>query len=370
MAGRGALVSEHPLSLGAIGATGTSAANRLARDADLVIGIGTRWSDFTTASKSAFQHPDVRFVNVNVAAFDAGKLSGLPVLADARVALEQLRDALAGHRVDPAWEQRAGSEARDWAAEVRRLMSPDGGTAALPSQAQIIGEINEAAGETGVIVCAAGSAPGDLHKLWVARDPAGKGYHVEYGYSCMGYEIPGGIGVKLAAPEREVYVLVGDGSYLMLPGELVTAVAQRVPIVIVLVDNHGYASIGALSRSVGSGGFGTLYRFSENGSVPVDPASTDVLPIDLAANAESLGARVIRCKTIAELGDALADARGADGPVVVHIEADRYQGVPSYDSWWDVPVAEVSEEEAVRTAREGYERDHAAQRQYLRSTHE
>ena len=370
MAGRGALVSDHRLSLGAIGATGTSAANRLARDADLVIGIGTRWSDFTTASKSAFQAPEVRFINVNVAAFDAGKLSGLPVLADARVALDQLRDALAGHRVDPSWEDRAGSEARDWAAEVRRLISPDGGTGRLPSQAQIIGQINEAAGETGVVVCAAGSAPGDLHKLWVARDPAGKGYHVEYGYSCMGYEIPGGIGVKLAAPEREVYVLVGDGSYLMLPGELVTAVAQRVPIVIVLVDNHGYASIGALSRSVGSGGFGTLYRFSENGSVPVDPASTDVLPIDLAANAESLGARVIRCETIAELRDALAAARGADGPVVVYIEADRYQGVPSYDSWWDVPVAEVSDEDTVRAAREGYERDHAVQRQYLRSADE
>ena len=373
MAGRGALVSAHPLSLGAIGATGTSAANRLARDADLVIGIGTRWSDFTTASKSAFQDPEVRFVNVNVAAFDAGKQSGLPVLADARVALEQLREALAGHRVDPAWEGRAGSEARDWSAEVTRLISPDGndsGPPTLPSQAQIIGQINEAAGETGVIVCAAGSAPGDLHKLWVARDPAGKGYHVEYGYSCMGYEIPGAIGVKLAAPEREVYALVGDGSYLMLPGELVTAVAQRVPIVIVLVDNHGYASIGALSRSVGSGGFGTLYRFSENGSVPVDPASTDVLPIDLAANAESLGAQVVRTKTIAEVRDALADARGAAGPVVVYIEADRYRGVPSYDSWWDVPVAEVSEEDTVRAAREGYERDHAAQRQYLRSVDE
>ena len=218
-----------------------------------------------------------------------------------------------------------------------------------------------------MLVNAAGSAPGDLHKLWVARDPAGKGYHVEYGYSCMGYEIPGGIGVKLAAPEREVYVLVGDGSYLMLPGELVTAVAQRVPIVIVLVDNHGYASIGALSRSLGSSGFGTLYRFSDNGSVPVDPASTEVLPIDLAANAESLGARVVRASSIGELREALAGARGADGPVVVYIEADRYKGVPGYESWWDVPVAEVSEEDAVRAAREAYERDHAAQRQYLRS---
>jgi 3D-(3,5/4)-trihydroxycyclohexane-1,2-dione acylhydrolase (decyclizing) len=367
MAGRGALVSDHPVSLGAIGATGTSAANRLAREADLVIGIGTRWSDFTTASKSAFQDPDVRFINVNVAGFDAGKHSGLPVVGDARVALGQLRPALDGHRVDADWAQRARSESAAWGQEVARLVSGNGDRQGPPTQAQIIKEINDAAGETGVIVNAAGSAPGDLHKLWFARDPAGKGYHVEYGYSCMGYEIPGGIGVKLAAPEREVYVLVGDGSYLLMPGELVTAVAERVPIVIVLVDNHGYASIGALSRSIGSSGFGTLYRFSDNGSVPVDPASTDVLPIDLAANAESLGARVVRASTIEDLRDGLASARGADGPVVVYIEADRYAGVPSYESWWDVPVAEVSEEDTVRAARAGYERDHAAQRQYLRS---
>ena len=249
------------------------------------------------------------------------------------------------------------------------LVAPDDpGTP--PSQAEIIGQVNDAAGETGVVVCAAGSAPGDLHKLWRARDPDGKGYHVEYGYSCMGYEIPGGMGVKLAAPEREVYVLVGDGSYLMLPGELVTAVAQRVPIVIVLVDNHGYASIGALSRSIGSSGFGTLYRFSDNGSVPLDPASTDVLPLDLAANAESLGARVVRTHTVEELREALAGARGADGPVVIHIEADRYRGVPSYESWWDVPVAEVSEEASVQAAREGYDRAHVDQRRYLRSPHE
>jgi len=370
MAGRGALTSDHPLSLGAIGATGTSAANRIAREADLVIGIGTRWSDFTTASKSAFQDPGVRFVNVNVAGFDAGKQSGLPVVGDARVVLEQLRDVLAGYRVAGDWEGRARAEARGWADELARVLSLDGDPGGPPTQAQIIKEINDAAGETGVLVNAAGSAPGDLHKLWVARDPAGKGYHVEYGYSCMGYEIPGGIGVKLAAPEREVYVLVGDGSYLLMPGELVTAVAERVPIVIVLVDNHGYASIGALSRSIGSGGFGTLYRFSDNGSVPVDPASTEVLPIDLAANAESLGARVVRAGSIAELREGLASARGADGPVVIHIEADRYAGVPSYESWWDVPVAEVSEEEAVQAARAEYERAHASQRQYLGSPYE
>jgi 3D-(3,5/4)-trihydroxycyclohexane-1,2-dione acylhydrolase (decyclizing) len=355
MAGRGALVSDHRLSLGAVGATGGAAANRLARDADVVIGIGTRWSDFTTASHSAFQDPDVRFVNVNVAAFDAGKQSGLPVVGDARVALGQLRDALAGWRVDPEWEHRAATEVGLWEAEVERVSSLDGAGAGPPAQWQIIKAINDAAGETGVIVNAAGSAPGDLHKLWRARDPAGKSYHVEYGYSCMGYEIPGGIGVKLAAPEREVYVLVGDGSYLMLPGELVTAVAQRVPIVIVLVDNHGYASIGALSRSVGSAGFGT---------------SVEAMSLDLAANAESLGARVVRANSVAELREALAGARGADGPVVVYIEADRYRGVPGYESWWDVPVAEVSEEDDVREARSSYDRAHQQQRQYLRSRHD
>ncbi len=361
-AGRGALLSEDPLSLGAVGATGTLAANRLAREADLVIGVGTRWTDFTTASKSAFQDPGVQFININVTAFDGAKHSGLPLIGDARVALERLRERLAGWRAPAEWEQRATREAEGWGAEVQRLVLRDSDP---PSQAAIIGAINDAAGETGVLVCAAGSAPGDLHKLWRARDPDAKGYHVEYGYSCMGYEIPGGIGVKLAAPEREVFVFVGDGSYLMLPGELVTAVAERVPIVIVLVDNHGYASIGALSRSLGSAGFGTHYRFAANGSPPLDPPSSDVLPLDLAANAESLGARVIPADGIASLRDALAAARGADGPVVIYIEADRYDGVPGYESWWDVPVAEVSEETDVRAAREEYERAHAAQRMYL-----
>ena len=376
MAGRGALVSEHPLSLGAIGATGTAAANRLAHDADLVIGIGTRWSDFTTASKSAFQDPGVRFVNINLASFDAAKHSGLPVLADARVTLEELRDALAGWRAPDDWERRAATEAQAWAEEVRRLISAGPRLQyGPPPQAAIIGAINDAAGDTGVLVNAAGSAPGDLHKLWRARDPAGKTYHVEYGYSCMGYEIPGAIGVKLAAPEREVYVLIGDGSYLMLPGELVTAVAERIPLVIVLVDNHGYASIGSLSRSIGSAGYGTHYRYAANGSPPLDapdgatlaePSSSEVLPLDLAANAESLGARVIRATTIDELRAALQDAHGAAGPVVIYVEADRYAGVPGYDSWWDVPVAEVSDEEPVRAARADYEQARRAQRLYLK----
>ncbi|MEN3269554.1 thiamine pyrophosphate-dependent enzyme, partial [Pseudonocardia sp.] len=340
------LPSDHASALGAIGATGTPAANRLARDADLVIGVGTRWSDFTTASKSAFQDPDVRFVNVNVAAFDAAKHSALGIVADARLALEALQDALADHRVDPEWSARAAEESAAWGREVERLVTV--GHAPLPSQAEVIGAVNAAAGPADVVVCAAGSMPGDLHKLWRARDP--KGYHVEYGYSCMGYEIPGGMGVKLAAPEREVFVMIGDGSYLMLPGELATAVAEGIKLVVVLVQNRGYASIGALSRSIGSAEFGTHYRRE----------------VDLAANAESLGAQVVRAGTIEELRGALEDAKAAaDGPVVVHVEVDRYAGVPSYDSWWDVPVAQIATDAAVVAAREEYERARRAQRQYV-----
>jgi 3D-(3,5/4)-trihydroxycyclohexane-1,2-dione acylhydrolase (decyclizing) len=385
-AGRGSLRSEHELSLGAVGATGTLAANRLAREADLVIGVGTRWSDFTTASKSAFQDPGVRFVNLNVSEFDAAKHSGLALTCDARLGLEALREALAGHRAPEEWTARARQESADWADEVARVVRAGGrereagaelpgrperdAGAGLPTQAEVIGAVNDAADETGVVVCAAGSAPGDLHKLWRARDP--KGYHVEYGYSCMGYEIPGGIGVKLAAPEREVFVMIGDGSYLMLPGELVTAVAENVKIVVVLVDNHGYASIGALSRSVGSAGFGTHYRRREehqlldapNGDGPAQPA--DPLPVDLAANAESLGARVIRAGSMEEVRSALDEAKTATGgPVVIHVETDRYAGVPSYEGWWDVPVAEISDDPAVQRARREYEDARKAQRQYL-----
>jgi 3D-(3,5/4)-trihydroxycyclohexane-1,2-dione acylhydrolase (decyclizing) len=367
-AGRGSLRSDHPLALGAVGATGTLAANRLAREADLVIGVGTRWSDFTTASKSAFQDPDVRFVNVNVSDFDAAKHSGLPLTCDARLGLEGLGEQLTDHRVADDWKRRAREAAEAWAGEVERLVHAGHGP--LPSQAEVIGAINDAAGESGVVVCAAGSAPGDLHKLWRARDP--KGYHVEYGYSCMGYEIPGAIGVKLAAPERDVFAMVGDGSYLMLPGELVTAVAENVHVVIVLVDNHGYASIGALSRTVGSAGFGTHYRRREDGQLldaadgegPAQPA--EPLPVDLAANAESLGARVVRTRTVDELREALEGAKASGGgPVVVYVETDRYAGVPGYEGWWDVPVAEVSDDPAVQEARHEYEQARAAQRQYV-----
>ena len=360
-AGKGSLAYDHPSSLGAIGVTGTFAANRIAAAADLVIGVGTRWSDFTTASKTAFREPGVRFVNVNVADFDAHKHAGLALVGDARATLEWLGEALQGWAVESDYREEAARLNREWDAEVARLYAIEHDP---PAQSAVIGAVNDASRPQDVVVCAAGAMPGDLHKLWRTRDP--KGYHVEYGYSCMGYEIAGGLGVKLAAPEREVYVLVGDGSYLMLSSELVTAVAERQKLTIVLVDNRGYKSIGNLSRSLGMDGFGTLYRYRANGSLGVDSeGSTDYLPVDLAANAESLGAKVIRAATVDELRAGLEAARAEPGPVVIAVEVDRYEDVPGYESWWDVAVAEVSEVESVRTAREQYEQARADERSHV-----
>jgi 3D-(3,5/4)-trihydroxycyclohexane-1,2-dione acylhydrolase (decyclizing) len=360
-AGKGSLPYDHPLCLGAIGVTGTLAANRVAADADLVIGVGTRWSDFTTASKTAFRNPDVRFVNVNVADFDAAKHSGLALVGDAGATLERLDELLAGWSVDDAYREEAARLNREWDAEVSRLYAVEHDP---PAQSAVIGAVNDAARPQDVVVCAAGSMPGDLHKLWRTREP--KGYHVEYGYSCMGYEIPGGLGVKMAAPERDVYVLIGDGSYLMLPGELVTAVQERLKLTIVLVDNQGFKSIGSLSRSLGTDGFGTLYRYRDNGLLGVDSEKSDAyLPVDLAANAESLGAKVFRASTIEELRAGLESARAEEGPVVIAVQSDRYEGVPDYDSWWDVAVAEVSDVPSVRAAREAYEAARADERSHV-----
>jgi 3D-(3,5/4)-trihydroxycyclohexane-1,2-dione acylhydrolase (decyclizing) len=357
-AGKGSLPYDHPGSLGAVGVTGTFAANRVAADADVVIGIGTRWSDFTTASKTSFRNPDVRFVNVNVADFDAAKLDGVALVADARVTLQRLAAALEGHQVEPEYRERVTRLNREWDEEVTRLYKL--GHQPLPAQSEVIGAVNDATRPTDVVVCAAGSMPGDLHKLWRTQDP--KGYHVEYGYSCMGYEIAGGLGVKLAAPEREVYVMVGDGSYLMLSSEIVTSIQEGLKLTIVLVDNHGFNSIGGLSRSLGTDGFGTQYRYRQNGSLGVDSddPTAQLLPVDLAANAESLGAKLIRCRTIDEFRSGLAAAKEEDTTVVLAIEVDRYEGVPGYESWWDVPVAEVSEVEAVKAARAEYERARAS----------
>ena len=360
-AGKGSLPYDHPASLGAIGATGTSAANRIAKDADLVVGIGTRWTDFTTASKTAFQHPEVRFVNVNVAELDVHKMGAVAVTADARVTLEAL--AGIGYRVDSAYRDSYSRLAREWNAEVTRVYSL--GHSPLPAQSEVIGAVNEFSAPTDVVVCAAGSMPGDLHKLWRTRDR--KQYHVEYGYSCMGYEIAGALGAKLADPAREVYALVGDGSYLMLSEAIVTSLQERAKLVVVLVDNRGYASIAGLSRSLGTDGFGTQFRESKPGLRGLDsePDPAPYLPVDLAANAESMGAYVIRVKSISELRAALAAAKKIDRTVVIHIAVDRYVAVPSYESWWEVPVAATSEAATVRDARRAYEKSKEKQRRDL-----
>jgi 3D-(3,5/4)-trihydroxycyclohexane-1,2-dione acylhydrolase (decyclizing) len=362
-AGKGSLPYDHPCSLGAVGATGTFAANRVAREADLVVGIGTRWTDFTTASKTAFQNPGVRFININVADFDAAKHAGLRLVGDARATLETLSEVLADYEVDREYRDENARLNEEWDREVERLFALDHGP--LPSQGEVIGAVNSFSAPEDVVVCAAGSMPGDLHKLWRTRDP--KGYHVEYGYSCMGYEIAGGLGVKMAAPEREVYVMVGDGSYLMMSSEIVTSIQEGYRLIIVLVDNSGFSSIGALSHSVGSDGFGTHYRYRKDDSIGLDSEEDpgEVLPVDLAANAESFGARVFRVKTVAGLERALKEAKGVDRTVVIHVPVDRYEGVPTYESFWDVPVAEVSEVDSVIDAREEYARGRRAERRYL-----
>jgi 3D-(3,5/4)-trihydroxycyclohexane-1,2-dione acylhydrolase (decyclizing) len=347
-AGKGALPWDHPVNLGAIGVTGTTAANAIAADADLVIGIGTRWSDFSTGSRALFGRSDVRFANINVAEFDAPKLGALAVVGDARVVLEAL--AFVDHRVDDRYRSAVAQLKGEWErtvdAVLARRLSP------VPAQSEVIGAVNEVAGPNDVVVSAAGSLPGELHKLWRAKSP--KQYHVEYGYSCMGYEIPGGIGVKLAAPEREVFVLVGDGSYLMMPSEIATAVQEHTKLVIVLVDNRGFASIGALSRSLGLDGFGTHFRYRTKGSLGLDSEGDPLtmLPVDLAANAESLGARVLRPKTTDELRSALVQAKHASETTVVYTRVSRDAGVEEGGAWWQVSTPEVAETEPVRDAHE------------------
>ncbi len=360
-AGKGALPFDHPLNLGAVGATGSPAANAFARRADLVIGIGTRWSDFTTASRTMFQHPGVRFVNINVARLDAVKLAGLPVLADATLALTALTEALAGFSTPADYRAEVTATARAWDEQV--VASHDIGWAAehgVLAQSEVLGALDEVMDVRDVIVCAAGSLPGDLHGLWRTRDR--KGYHVEYGYSCMGYEIPGGIGVALAAPDRDVFVTVGDGSYLMMPTELVTAVQEGIKIIVVLLQNHGYASIGALTEQVGVQRFGTRYRYRDPETGRLDG---DVLPVDLAANAESLGITVFRVTTRPELVDALRRAKAATTATLVHVPTDLLQQAPAGDGWWDVPVAEISTLAVTRAARAEYQARKTAQRPLL-----
>ena len=344
-AGKGALPYDHPEEVGAVGVTGTPGANILAREADLVLGIGTRYSDFTSASKTAFQNPAVRFVNINVAEFDSYKHAALPLTGDARATLEDLLPLLSGYPLDSGYREKIANFRAEWEKEVDRIY---GLRSATPSQGEIIGAVNSTVGAGDTVVCAAGSLPGDLHKLWRTRRPGG--YHMEYGYSCMGYEIAGGLGIKMADPSRDVYVLLGDGSYLMMAQEIVTSIQEGLKLHIVLLDNHGFSSIGGLSRSCGNQGMGTNYRYrrGENGD-------GELLPVDFVANAASLGAWATRARSRDELVNALAEARRQPRTTVVVVETSYDQRVPGYESWWDVAIAEVSEREPVRAARKNYE---------------
>ncbi|MBT2454213.1 3D-(3,5/4)-trihydroxycyclohexane-1,2-dione acylhydrolase (decyclizing) [Streptomyces sp. ISL-86] len=362
-AGKGVLPYDHPAEVGGIGHTGTATAAELARGADLVIAAGTRLTDFTTASATLFQHPGVRFIGINLDPYDAHKLTARPLVGDARETVAELRQAVTGYRVDPAYESTYKERKKRWELRVDQAYAvPDADEDAAPTQAQVLGLLDGIVDERDILINAAGSLPGDLHKLWRAR--SADQYHVEYGYSCMGYEIPAAIGTALAAPGRPVWALVGDGTYLMNPTEIVTAVQEGVPIKVVILDNHGYASIGGLSGAVGGEGFGTAYRFrSADGSYSGEP-----LPLDLAANAASLGMAVIRTRTIGDLRKALAEARAADRPTCVYAQTrtpDTVSGPPPAQAWWDVPVAETATRAAAASAREEYDRQAAQRRRHL-----
>lgn len=355
-AGKGSLAFDHPQEVGAMGVTGTPGANILAREADLVLGIGTRYSDFTSASKTAFQNPGVRFININVAEFDASKHAATALVGDARVTLEELQAAVTGYAVEDAYRARIRTFRADWEKEVDRIY----GIRKEPpiSQGEVIGVVNELSEANDVVVNAAGSVPGDLHKLWRTRQPGS--YHMEYGYSCMGYEIAGGLGIKMANPEREVYVLVGDGSYLMMAQEIVTSLQEGYKLNIVLLDNHGFSSIGGLSRSCGNEGMGTNYRYRQG-----EKYDGELLPVDFAANAASLGAHAVRVRTHDELVEAVKAARNKARTNVVVVETAYDERVPGYESWWDVPIAEVSERDGVRKAREKYEEARKKERYFF-----
>ncbi|MBP5916800.1 3D-(3,5/4)-trihydroxycyclohexane-1,2-dione acylhydrolase (decyclizing) [Streptomyces scabiei] len=363
-AGKGSLRFDHPQDVGGIGHTGTATANELARTADLVIGVGTRYTDFTTASNTLFAADGVRFLNLNIAPYDGHKLSALPLIADARAGLEALSEALElhGHRVADDYVAEYAQDKQRWEHRVDACYEADEPDT-RPTQAQVLGLLDEIADESDILINAAGSLPGDLHKLWRTRSR--DQYHLEYGYSCMGYEIPAAIGVRLAAPGRPVWALVGDGTYLMMPTEIVTAVQENVPIKVLLVQNHGYASIGGLSESVGGERFGTAYRHRD----PDDGTFTGApLPVDLAANAASLGMRVLRAKTVRDLRAALAEARAADTPTCVYVEtqtADTVSGPPPAQAWWDVPVAETATRASAVKAREEYDRHVSTRRRHL-----
>ncbi|MBT3385608.1 MAG: 3D-(3,5/4)-trihydroxycyclohexane-1,2-dione acylhydrolase (decyclizing) [Prolixibacteraceae bacterium] len=358
-AGKGSLRYDDPHNLGATGATGTEGANAISTEADVVIGIGTRYSDFTTASKTAFQNKNVKFININITEFDAHKHSGLALTGDAKVILEELTEKLETYKVDDLYRKKVADFNKSWDEKVALAYKVEDNE--IPSQAEVIGAVNEFIDARDVVLNASGSAPGDLHKLWRTRDS--KGFHLEYGYSCMGYEISGGLGAKMACPDREIYVILGDGGYLMMPSEIITSLQEGYKLTIVLIDNNGFASIGGLSKSIGSEGFGTKYLYRDKESGILDG---DTLPVDLAKNAESLGAKVLKTTDIASFNEALKNAKKEERTTVVYIETVPERKMAGYGhAWWDVPIAEVSKSEAVQKARENYVEQKKNQRYFF-----
>lgn len=358
-AGKGSLPYDHPSNLGAIGATGTEGANEISRKADLIIGIGTRYSDFTTASKTAFQRENVQFININVCEFDAFKHGALALTGDAMVILQELSETTGNFQVEKSYRDQVANYNKRWDEKVMAAYTPEG--EGLPSQSEVIGAVNEFSDPRDVLVCASGSLPGDLHKLWRTRNS--KGFHLEYGYSCMGYEIAGGLGAKMACPDREIYAMVGDGGYLMMPSEIVTSIQEGYKLIIILIDNKGFASIGGLSKSIGNEGFGTRYKYRDQNTGLLEGG---FLPVDLAANAASLGAEVIKTDSIASLKNALKQAKSFSKTTVIYIETVPERKIAGYGyAWWDVPVAEVSELKSVQEAREKYDEERKNQRYYL-----
>lgn len=358
-AGKGAINFDHPCAVGGVGSTGGDAANHLADKADLIIGVGTRYSDFTTASKTQFKNPDVGFVNINVRPFDAAKESGEMVVADAREGLEALTEALEGYHVSEEYSSEITEERTAWLARTDECFHLGHGP--LPAQTEVFGALNELLGDEDIVINAAGSMPGDLQALWQARTPIQ--YHVEYAFSCMGYEVPAGLGCKLARPESEVVAIVGDGTYQMLPMELATVVQEGVKVIYVLLQNYGFASIGALSESHGSQRFGTKYRQRGEGGHLED--SETIAGVDIAKNAESWGLKVYRVSTIEEFKEAYAEAHAGDEAAMIHIETDLYGPNPPSSSWWDVVVSSVSNLDSTKQAYEQYVEDRKPQRHYL-----
>jgi len=360
-AGKGSLSYNHELNLGAIGATGTKGANEIASISDLVIGIGTRYSDFITASKSAWQNPNVTFININVAEVDAYKNSGIPLQGDARDTLKILFEKLKDFKTEKKYTDKIRNYNKEWDSIVEIAYKPI--DKKNPVQCEYVGALNKFIDEKDILICAAGSLPGDLHKLW--RTKNSKGFHLEYGYSCMGYEIPGGLGAKMADPKREVYVMCGDATYLMLPSDLITTIQEGYKIIMILINNNGYASIGGLSESVGGEGFGTEFKYRNEKN---DQIEGDYLPVDLAKNAESLGAKVYRTSGIDEFNKALKKAKKNHQTTVIYVETVRDRKLDGYAySWWEVPVPEISISEDVKKARIKYELDKKMQKQYLKS---